>query len=196
VPYDIRGLIDALGGNARAVERLDTFFTELNAGAHKPYFWIGNEPVFSVPWAYDFAGQPWSAQAVTRRAELELFTSKPNGEPGNDDLGATSAWYVFAALGVYPAIPAVGGMALNSPLFPAATIHLGNGRTIKIEGEGAAAASPYVQSLRVNGEPSEKTWIPWDKLSHGATLEFKLGSTPNKQWGTAPEDAPPSFSHP
>jgi len=196
VPYDIRGLIDALGGNAKAVERLDTFFTELNAGAHKPYFWIGNEPVFSVPWAYNFAGQPWSAQAVTRRAELELFTSKPNGEPGNDDLGATSAWYVFAALGVYPAIPAVGGMALNSPLFPSATIHLGNGQTIKIEGEGAAAANPYVESLSVNGKPSEKTWIPWENLSRGATLEFKLGNTPNKQWGTAPEDAPPSFSHP
>jgi putative alpha-1,2-mannosidase len=130
---------------------------------------------------------------VTRRSELELYTSQPNGEPGNEDLGATSAWYVFAALGAYPAIPAVGGLALNSPLFPSATIHLGTGKTVKIEGEGATASNPYVQSLRVNGKPSEKTWIPYETLSKGATLQFKLGNTPNKVWGTRPEDAPPSF---
>ena len=115
-----------MGGNAKVVDRLDKFFTELNAGAHKPYFWIGNEPVFSVPWAYDFAGRSWEAQAVTRRAELELHTSKPSGEPGNDDLGATSACSMSSRRSAYyPAIPAVGGLAINSPLFPSATIHLG-----------------------------------------------------------------------
>ena len=77
VPYDMRGLIDIMGGNAAVVERLDKFFTQLNAGAHKPYFWIGNEPVFSVPWAYDFAGAPWATQAVVRRSELELLPPRP-----------------------------------------------------------------------------------------------------------------------
>jgi len=194
VPYNMRALFDLMGGNAQVVERLDKFFTELNAGGAKPYFWIGNEPVFAVPWAYDFAGAPWGAQSVTRRVELELFTPQPDGEPGNDDLGATSAWYVFAALGVYPAIPGVGGLALNSPLFPSATIRLGNGKTIMIEGYNASASNPYVQSLRVNGKPSETTWIPYDTLSQGATLQFKLGNIPNKQWGTKAEDAPPSFA--
>lgn len=194
VPYNMRGLFDLMGGNAKVVDRLNTFFTELNAGGDKPYFWIGNEPVFAVPWAYDFAGAPWGAQSVTRRVELELFTPRPDGEPGNDDLGAMSAWYVFAALGGYPAITGVGGLALNSPLFPSATIRLGNGKTVTIEGENAADANPYVQSLLVNGKPSEKTWISLDALSHGVTLHFKLGSTPNKEWGTKPEDAPPSFN--
>jgi predicted alpha-1,2-mannosidase len=194
VPYNMRALFDLMGGNAKVVQRLDTFFTELNAGGDKPYFWIGNEPVFAVPWAYDFAGAPWGAQSVTRRSELELFTPQPDGEPGNDDLGAMAAWYVFAALGAYPAIPGVGGLALNSPLFPTATIHLGNGKTITIEGENAADSNPYVQSLRVNGKPSEKTWISYTTLSQGATLHFKLGNTANKEWGTKPEDAPPSFA--
>jgi putative alpha-1,2-mannosidase len=194
VPYNMRALFDLMGGNAKVVERLDKFFTELNAGGDKPYFWIGNEPVFAVPWAYDFAGAPWGAQSVTRRVELELFSPQPDGEPGNDDLGATSAWYVFAALGAYPAIPGVGGLALNSPLFPSATIRLGNGKIVKIEGENASASNPYIQSLRVNGKPSEKTWIPYATLSQGVTLQFKLGSTPNKEWGIKPEDAPPSFA--
>ncbi len=193
VPYNMRGLIDAMGGDAKVVDRLDKFFTELSAGEDKPYFWIGNEPVFAVPWAYDLAGAPWGAQSATRRVELELFTAQPDGEPGDDDLGATSARYVFAALGGYPAIPGVGGLALNSPLFPTATIHLSNGKTIKIVSEDAAAENPYLQSLEVNGQPSEKTWISFETLTQGATLRFKLGSTPNKNWGTKPQDAPPSF---
>jgi predicted alpha-1,2-mannosidase len=193
VPYNMRALIDLMGGNTQVVQRLNAFFTKLNVGDTEPYFWIGNEPLFAVPWAYDFAGAPWGAQAATRRVELELFTPQPDGEPGNDDLGATSAWYVFAALGLYPAIPGVGGLALNSPLFPHAIIHLGNGKTIEIDGKNASASNPYVQSLRVNGQPSEKTWLNYSTLSQGPTLQFQLGSTPNKEWGTKPEDAPPSF---
>lgn len=194
VPYNMRALFDLMGGNAKVVDRLNKFFTELNAYDTKPYFWIGNEPCFAIPWGYDFAGAPWAAQAVTRRIELELFTPTPDGEPGNDDLGATSAWYVFAALGAYPAIPGIGGLALNSPLFPEATIHLGNGKVIKIEANNASAQNPYVQSLTVNGQPYEKTWLSYGLLSRGATLQFTLGNTANKQWGTKPEDAPPSFS--
>jgi predicted alpha-1,2-mannosidase len=193
IPYNLRAVFDLMGGNAKVVQRLDNFFTELNAGEDAPYFWVGNEPVFSVPWAYDYVGAPWRTQAVVRRVETELFTPNPDGEPGNDDLGAMSAWYVFAALGVYPAIPAVGGFALDSPLFPSATIYLGNGKTIKIEGENASASNPYIQSLRVNGKPFQHTWVSYDTWSRGATLQFKLGGAPNKQWGTNSEDAPPSF---
>ena len=87
VPYNMRALFDLMGGNTTVVGELDKFFTELNAGGDKPYFWVGNEPVFAVPWAYDFAGAPWGSQAVTRRVETELFTPQPDGEPGNDDLG-------------------------------------------------------------------------------------------------------------
>jgi len=194
VPYNMRALLDLMGGNAQAVARLDKFFTELNAFETKPYCWIGNEPSFAIPWAYDFALAPWRTQAVTRRIELEWFPPTPEGLPGNDDLGATSAWYVFAALGAYPAIPAVGGLALNSPVFPAAVIHLGNGKSINIEAENAAAANPYVQSLLLNGAPYERTWLSYDLLSRGATLHFTLGNTANKNWGTKPEDAPPSFA--
>ncbi len=194
VPYNMGSLFNLMGGNAAVVKRLNTFFTELNAGPNHPYFWIGNEPCFAVPWAYDFVGAPWGVQDVVRRVEVELYTSEPDGLPGNDDLGAMSAWYVFAALGFYPAIPGVGGVALDSPLFPKATLHLGNGREVIIEGENAAAATPYVQSLSVNGKPYEHTWIPYETLERGATLRFTLAATPNKQWGSKPDDAPPSFT--
>ena len=105
-----------------------------------------------------------------------------------------SAWYVFAALGVYPTIPGVGGFALDSPLFASATIHLGNGKTIKIEGDNASATNPYIQSVVLNGRPLQHTWVSYDDWGQGATLQFKLGGKPNKEWGTKPEDAPPSFT--
>ncbi|HEX8774148.1 MAG TPA: GH92 family glycosyl hydrolase [Pyrinomonadaceae bacterium] len=194
IPHNMRALFDRIGGNEAVIKRLDSFFTELNAGPDRPYFFIGNEPVFAVPWAYNYAGQPWKTQAITRRALLELFTATPGGIPGNDDLGATSAWIVFAAMGLYPIIPGVGGFSINSPLFPAITVRLKDGRRLKITGEGATARAPYVQELRLNGKPYDSTWLPYEVIAKGATLQFKLGSTPNTRWATAPSAAPPSFN--
>jgi predicted alpha-1,2-mannosidase len=193
IPHNMRALFDRIGGNEAVIKRLDSFFTELNAGSDRPYFFIGNEPVFPVPWAYNYAGAPWKTQAITRRVLTELFTAEPGGIPGNDDLGATSSWVVFSAIGLFPIIPGVGGFALNSPLFPAVTVHLKDGKQLKIIGEGANAATPYVQELRLNGKPYNSTWLPYETIAPGATLHFKLGRTPNTRWATDPSAAPPSF---
>jgi putative alpha-1,2-mannosidase len=98
--------------------------------------------------------------------------------PGNDDGGTTSAWYVFSALGLYPAVPGVGGFSIGSPVFQSADIHLTSGQIIHIAGNGAAEDAPYVRALSLNGVAYTATWIDWDRLSNGATLEFTLGTTP------------------
>ena len=183
VPFDYTGMVSRLGGNEAAVARLDDFFAELNAGPSRPHAWIGNEPGLNAPWAYNFAGAPAKTQAVVRRIEMEVFDATPGGLPGNDDGGATSAWYVFAALGLYPAVPGVGGMAIGSPLFEDAVVNLANGQTLHIVGQGAAADAPYVQQLSLNGKVYTSTWLAWDQLSGGATLEFTLGAAPTA-WGT------------
>ena len=194
IPHNMRGLFDRIGGNDAVVRRLDDFFKEFNAGPDRPHFFIGNEPVFPVPWAYNYAGQPWKTQAVTRRVLLELFTDTPGGLPGNDDLGATSSWVVFAALGMYPSVPGVGGFSLNSPLFPETVVRLGRtGRALRIVGEGARAGAPYVREVRLNGALHESTWLPFEKVERGATLHFRLGPEPNTRWATRPSAAPPSF---
>lgn len=193
VPHDVRGLSAALGGDAMLVTRLDALFTEVNAGLDQPYFYIGNEPGFATPWAYAFAGAPWRTQDVVRRILAEGFATTPGGLPGNDDLGATSSWQVWAMLGLYPAIPGVGGFVLHSPRFPKATIQLAGGKTLVITASGAGAKSPYVQSLLVNGKPSTSSWVAWDAVSGGATLDFTLGAAPNMAWGAADADRPPSF---
>jgi predicted alpha-1,2-mannosidase len=193
IPHNMRALIDRIGGNQAANKRLDSFFTEFNAGPDRPYFFIGNEPVFPVPWVYNYTGAPWKTQGVTRRILAELFTPTPGGIPGNDDLGATSAWIVFASIGLYPIIPGVGGFAINSPLFPEITIRLKDGRQLKIIGQGAEAEAPYVQTLSLNAKQYDSTWLPYETIAGGATLRFRLGGTPNTRWAIAPSAAPPSF---
>jgi predicted alpha-1,2-mannosidase len=194
IPHNLRAVIDRVGGNEAVAGRLDSFFTELNAGPDRPYFFIGNEPVFPVPWVYNYVGRPWKTQAVTRRALTELFTPDPGGIPGNDDLGATSSWVVFASIGLYPIIPGVGGFSVNSPVFPEIDVRLKGGRVLMLKGRGANAKSPYVQELRLNGRPYESTWIPYESIARGGKLDFTLGPEPNKKWATAPAAAPPSFN--
>ena len=102
MPQNIAGLVSTLGGRQALADRLDRFTTELNAGPNEPNLWIGNEPGFGVPWLYNYLGQPWKTQQTVDRVRSELFGPTPDGEPGNDDLGALSSWYVWAALGLYP----------------------------------------------------------------------------------------------
>jgi predicted alpha-1,2-mannosidase len=195
IPYNYHALFTLMGGKDKAVKRLDEYLTHLNAGGHLPYLWIGNEPSFGDPWIYDFAREPWKTQQVVRKIELRWFSDRPQGLPGNDDLGAVSSWYVFAALGLYPEIPAVGGFCLNSPLFPAAAWHWQNGKTVRIVCSGGKPANlPFIQKVLLNGKAYHSPWLTYDSLRTGATLEFQLGKNPNKEWGTSPSDAPPSFN--
>jgi len=192
VPFNVRGLFDRMGGNPAALARLDTFFTKLNDGVDSAYAFMGNEPCFEVPWEYSFAGAPARTQAVVRDVQKRLFTTAPDGLPGNDDGGSTSAWYIFSALGLYPELPGAGGFVVGSPKFSSATVHLASGAKLAIRASGAADEAPYVQGLKLNGVATTKLWIPWASLASGATLDFDLASTPNA-WGTGADDVPPSY---
>lgn len=197
IPYDLRGVIDAVGGPAAANARLDDYFSEygrwIEQGratgmGYTPHFFIGNEPSFGNPWIYNWTGQPWRAQEVVRKTLDDLFSATPGGLPGNDDLGATSAWVVLAQLGIYPEIPGVGGLTFSSPTFPEATLLLGHHR-LRILAVGAPN-EPYVRELSLDGEPVRNWWIDWERLKHANTLTFTLSDQSDRQ----PGEAPPSFS--
>lgn len=193
VPQDLRGLIAAMGGRAAALRRLNRFFAHLNAGQSAPYAWLGNEPSLGSPWVYLSAGAPWRTQQVVRAAIDTLYDDGPAGLPGNDDLGTMSAWYVWAAIGLYPQIPAVRGLDVGSPLFTHVTLVSPAGPTIEIDAPGAGPQMPYVQELTVNGRPTQRTWIDLP-LTGTVHLHFSLAGAPDKTWGTVPHDAPPSFT--
>ena len=148
VPHNLGALITLMGGPATAVQRLDHHFTELNGGLVRPYFYIGNEPEHNVPWTYNFARKPAGASDAVRRVMAESFTTGAGGLPGNDDLGATSAWYVWAALGLYPVTPGADTLAVHGAHFPTALIQRAGGN---ITINGGSAGNRYVQSLTVGG---------------------------------------------
>jgi predicted alpha-1,2-mannosidase len=190
VNHDLHDLIERIGGKERAVARLDRFFTQLNAGMRSEFAYMGNEPCEGIPWIYNFAGAPAHGQKVIRRIQTELFTARPSGLPGNDDAGSLSSWYVLSALGFYPMIPGVGGLTVSSPAFARATIHLQNGAKLEIIGANASEENCYVQSLKVNGKKWESSWLPWQEVAGGGTLEFTLGKEPSA-WGTKADQLPP-----
>jgi predicted alpha-1,2-mannosidase len=194
VTYNLKGLFEEMGGNSTVVGRLENFTSQMNAGPDSPYLWVGNEPSVEVPWEFDFAQAPSQTQELVRQIETQYWTDTAGGLPGNDDGGETSAWYVFAAIGLYPEITGVGGFVVGSPLFSSVTVNLAGGgqHVLRIEATGASDSAPYVQSLMLDGSPSSSLWIPWSSVENGATLDFTLGSGPSS-WGSSPQDAPPSY---
>jgi len=205
VPQDLRGLFDLMGGNAAAVAKLDDFFSALNTSRKQPHDWAGNEPALGIPWAYDYAGAPWRTQDVVRRVATGLYSATPNGEPGNDDLGAMSSWYVWAAIGLYPETPGRADLALAGPMFTRVTVQLAAGKMITITAPAASSSNRYIQRLAVDGVAVprqcaarggayECPWLPATIMTSGARLAFVLSATPNRAWGSAPGAAPPSMT--
>ena len=188
VPYDIAGLIEIIGGKAAAEKRLDEFFTRLDAGYNDAWFASGNEPSFHIPWIYNWVGTPYKAQEIINRVLNEQYSSKIDGLPGNDDLGTMGAWYVFACIGLYPEIPGVGGFTVNTPIFSSVKIHLKKGDMVI---KGGSEKNIYIKSMKLNGKPYDSTWIDWDQLNNGATIEYTTSSKPDVKWGT--KVTPPSF---
>jgi predicted alpha-1,2-mannosidase len=193
VPYDLQGLFNAMGGDDKVLPRLDTFFTDLNAGTTKPYAFLGNEPSLDTPWEYDYAGAPYKTQDVVRRALNTLWRPDAAGFVGNDDLGEMASWYVWGALGMYPEAPGRAELVLASPLFPHIVVKRPTGQTITVDAPGAAADTYYVQGLKVNGADTTRTWLPESFVAKGGSLQYTLANTPDTAWGTAASDAPPSF---
>lgn len=187
IPYDLRDVIAAIGGPEEANVRLDKYFSQYGHYKGGPYFRIANEPSFACPWIYNWTGRPWRTQEVVRKTLTDLFTDQNGGLPGNDDLGATSAWAVFAQLGIYPEIPGVGGFTVNSPIFPEIELRLGT-HPVKIQAEGAPGKI-YIKDIRADGKLLSN-WISWDEFSRAKILKFDLVSVPDK----APGQTPPSFA--
>jgi predicted alpha-1,2-mannosidase len=179
VPHDVSGLIALMGGKSAFAAKLDEFFSG-------GYFEISNEPSFHIPYLYNYAGEPARTQEVVRATLQTEFGSDPGGLPGNDDSGATSAWYAFSAMGVYPVAPGDGVYQITSPLFDRITVHLNpafyGGKTLVIEAVDNSPENLYIQSAELNSEPLERAWITHAEIGKGGTLRLHMGPNPS-EWG-------------
>lgn len=200
--YAWTDLIKAIGGKDRAVARLDRLFSidsslstvptaaQLNGGQDADTFYMGNEMGFNAPWAYNWAGAPASTQYIVQKLMDVTFNAGRDGLPGNDDMGALSSWYVFAALGMYPTVASAPGLALSTPQFPAATVWLKN-KALRITTDGEASASPFIAGLTVDGTAHPSSWLPLRDVKGGGVMSFSLAERPTG-WAAAESLTPPS----
>jgi predicted alpha-1,2-mannosidase len=201
VPQDPEGLIDLLGGEEIFVHRLDSLFiipSELNEGASPDISGLigqyaqGNEPSHHTVYLYAYAGQQWKTAEKIRYILEHHYTDQPDGIIGNEDCGQMSAWYIFSSLGFYPVNPSNSAYVFGSPLHEEATINLSNGRKFTVKSVNNSKDNIYIQSVSLNGKPYEKSFITHGDIMKGGVLEFVMGSSPNKAFGTSPENRPKS----
>ena len=193
--WNLHGLFTAMAGNAAVNKALDTFWTDFNDGPASPYSYWDNQFEYALPWAYNFTGAPWKTQQLVNRIRTQLYLDAPAALGDNDDLGATSSMGVMTMLGIFPEYISTAGVTLNSPEFRLEIIHLANRHTITLTAPQASASNIYVKSLKLNGRPWNRPWLPGPAFTAGATLDFTLGAAPDKGWAAAPQDAPPSYSY-
>lgn len=190
VPQDVQGLIDLMGGDRKFVEKLDEFINlpeQLDNASPDISGMIGqyaqgNEPNHHVPYLYAYAGAPWKGAELVHKTMTKYFTNDPAGLCGNDDVGQMSAWYVFSAVGIYPANPMDGKYVFGSPLMQQATFNLPNGKTFSIKTKNNGPKNIYINKVKLNGKNYPYSYITHELIMQGGELEFEMSAKPNKKF--------------
>jgi len=125
---------------------------------------------------YSLLGRQDKAAELIRQVCRDFYTTTPDGLIGNEDCGQMSAWYVFSALGFYPVFPADGRYVFGSPLCTKATVHLTNGKTLRIVAHGNSADTTYIKEVKFNGEVVDRPYITHEELMRGGLLEYIMSS--------------------
>jgi hypothetical protein len=120
----------------------------------------------------------------------DFYTSKPDGLIGNEDCGQMSAWDVSNAMGFYPVCPGDSKYVFGSPIFDKITINLENGKQFIIIAHNQSDENIYIQSVTLNGNPYTKSYITYNDIKDGGTLEFTMGDQPNMNFGVETADRP------
>ena len=202
VPHDVNGLIQLFGSREAFIREMDRLFTlesdemQLDVsdvtGLMGQYA-HGNEPSHHMAYLYNYVGQPWKTQELTRRLLHEMYAPTPEGIIGNEDCGQMSAWYVFSSLGFYPVCPGSNEFALTAPQFPKAVVRLANGRTLTVTADNPRR-SVYIASVTLDGKPIDRNYITYNELMQGGELHFALRPRPDYERGTDDAAAPHSLT--
>jgi len=190
VPHDASGLAEVMGGETAARDRLAEYMQlsadfvegpEYNANVQVPYHWQSNEPSLHDAYLFTDLGDPASTQLWVDWIRRREYGVEPHGLPGNDDAGTMSAWYVWAAIGLYP----VNGSSrywITAPIFERVELDLGDAtspeRALSIVADGAGPGMIYVAGASFDGVPLDAPTIDWDRLRDGGTLRITVQDSP------------------
>jgi predicted alpha-1,2-mannosidase len=165
VPQDVPGLIRLMGGKEKFNRNLDVFFAS-------GQYWHGNEPGHQIPFLYTYSGQLQKTNENVSKILKEEYSADAGGLSGNDDSGQMSAWYVFAAIGLYPVCPGKDEYAVFSPAFEKIKINLPQNKTLIINAGALNSNKKKVKQIKLNGLEIKDNKVSHSELIKGGVLDF------------------------
>ena len=206
VPQDVKGLIEAMGGEAQFIHNLDTLFVmqlpkeffenteDVTEEGLMGCYNHGNEPAHHIAYLYNWTSQPYKTQYWLREIMNRFYKNNIDGLCGNDDCGQMSAWYIFSVMGFYTVCPGSDQYVLGAPYLPYLKVRLGNGKTLEIKAPKVSDENRYVQKVTLNGQEINKLYLTHKQLMQGGELVFEMGPVPNLTRGMKTEDKPYSMT--
>jgi putative alpha-1,2-mannosidase len=176
VPYDVDGMIEVQHGGdrvafyARYAAYWQKVYEEPDDNLPDDWYWHGNEPVLHYAWLGSLAGRRDLTAEAERWVALHRYSADELGLDGNDDAGTLSAWYLWAALGVYP-ISGTDRYAVGTPLVEHAEVETERG-TLVVDAPALSEANLYPVRVEVDGDEVGGE-ITHDRLA-GGHLVFTL----------------------
>ena len=192
-PFDLKGLIELMGGNDSYIKQLDHFFDN-------DQYNHANEPDIQAPFMYNASTKPYKSQALVHKLAIDtvvqyyfndnsrgidpfidkIYNNRPDAyiRTMDDDAGANSAWFVFAACGFSPACVGAPVYYLNVPLFKTVSFKWPNGKIFKINVDNYVDNAKYVENVTLNGKVLDRLWITHDEIMKGGELVITASDKP------------------
>jgi predicted alpha-1,2-mannosidase len=184
VPHDLEGLAELMGGRDVTLARLTDLFEKSAAEVvglmPQNYYWQGNEPDIHYAYIFSALDQPADSARWSRWIADNRFGDDAAGLPGNDDGGTMSAWWVFAAAGIFP-IAGTDLYLIGQPRFNRTVLHLPGGDLV-LDAPATSKDNLYIDAATLDGEPLTRARLTHDQISAGAVLRFDMSDAPGP-WG-------------
>ena len=218
VPHDVNGLTKLIGSREAFTKKLNESFEkaskhdfasgkshdkELTKELRRVFINYGNQPCIPTAYLFNFSGSPWLTQYWSRQVVNKMYSgiSPEFGYSGDEDQGLMGSLAVLMKSGLFSTN---GGTStepyyeISSPIFSKITFNLNpkyySGGTFTIEAKNNKSNNYYIQSAQINGKALDRPWILHKTVINGGKLTLDMGKNPNKQWGSKPDQAPPSMT--
>ncbi|WP_262919399.1 glycoside hydrolase family 92 protein [Niabella hibiscisoli] len=97
----------------------------------------------------------------------------------DDDGGAMSAWYVFAAMGLYPAVVGEPVYYLHVPQFQSIDLPISGNSRFRIHIKNYNPRHKYIKSLYLDGKPYTKNYLLHSDIMKGGQLIIETAENIN-----------------
>lgn len=193
VPHDVHGMIDCFGSEEKFLSKLDSLFivdSKLTGNSSPDISGMigqyahGNEPSHHTIYLYSMIGHRDKAAPLLRKVMHTLYTDKPDGLCGNEDVGQMSAWYILSSIGLYQIEPAGGRYYFGSPIVDRAELKVSGG-TFTIDVHDNSDENMYIRRVELNGKEYTLPYITFEDIVSGGKLDIYMSKEPSERGSRA-----------